>query len=149
MNIKTEAGSALNSVELNCWNCEYCNKVYASKSNRDSHIKLLHMPVQCPTCGGVFSSISLFRKHHNSEHSNGAKKPTTPYHGIGPISIDLTETPSSWRRERIGDAQVENEFFKNISKLANWKFCQSFTFTFVFFGINTQIYKKWIATTSN
>lgn len=78
MNIKTEPESTPDSLELCvqkiCWNCNYCNKVYASKSYRDSHISKMHIAVKCAICGVVFPSINLFRKHHNGEHSKHVKQ---------------------------------------------------------------------------
>lgn len=78
MNIKTEPEFSPDSLELCvqkiCWNCIYCNKVYASKRNRDSHIRNMHTAAKCAICGVVFPSINLLRKHHNNEHSDCAER---------------------------------------------------------------------------
>lgn len=89
MNIKTEPDSVPDSLELElcvqkiCWNCNYCNKVYASKSNLNVHIRTMHIAAKCAICGVIFPSISLWRKHHNDEHSNHAAQCRIQVDGIG------------------------------------------------------------------
>lgn len=82
MNIKSEIEivspdpSNLHIQEF-CWDCEYCNKFYATKSYRDKHMKRMHTAATCSICLETFPSISLLRKHHNNQHSaNVSTSPT-------------------------------------------------------------------------
>lgn len=124
MNIKIETENVPDSTELPvqkfCWDCKYCNKLYASKYNLDLHIERMHTVAKCAICGEVFLSISLLRKHHNEHHSNdvellsaqndGKCSKTTP-----DKSRKLTKMPASSEKKKNRDTQIKGESFENIA----------------------------------
>lgn len=56
---------------------------YSSKSYRDEHIKQINT---ASICFEKFSSISLWRKYHNSQHSKNSNKLSTRNDGTKPKS---------------------------------------------------------------
>lgn len=108
------------SVQKVCWVCDYCNQMYASKYNRDLHIKQIHIATKCEICSVVFSSISLWRKHYNKEHSNGVQS-TARNEGIGQKlnekqdkSRKSTKMPASSKKKRKSDTHIKGESFEGI-----------------------------------
>lgn len=108
------------SVQRFCWDCNYCNKLYASKYSRDLHIKRMHTPAKCPICDVVFPSFNLYRKHYNMEHSNARNNGIDQkFNGKrSKIALDesikLEETPALSKKRKNSDTQIKGESFKNI-----------------------------------
>lgn len=133
MNIKTEFENVPLelTVQKYCWKCDYCNKLYATKFSRDSHVKRIHTAIVCSLCIEVFTSMNLFIKHHNSQHSIDVKNLCTRPDDIVVNSNSNREHPElssgrhdlnqltgtsgfSMKKENNDDTQSKGELFENI-----------------------------------